>query len=204
MKKISVLAACCILACGVVCISGCGMGNISQTGSDAVNNESESFREDDFSDGSESSENKNSSNVMEVQENKSESIEVLLSKEYYINSDSFNFSLTRANEKDSLSVFADINDKSDAFDTQIALTEIMSDDDENLRRFIEYYNFSYSISVGDGALIIVSNNSSFIMKDGNFISFDDYYSDDWINTELHESDYGEAVAEFMTDFINNI
>ena len=46
MKKISVLATCCILACGVVCISGCSGETVSQEEYDSLKSEKESLQAD--------------------------------------------------------------------------------------------------------------------------------------------------------------
>lgn len=46
MKKISVLATCCILACGVVCVSGCSGKTVSQEEYDSLKSEKESLQAD--------------------------------------------------------------------------------------------------------------------------------------------------------------
>mgnify|MGYP001624037072 FL=1 len=46
MKKISVLATCCILACGVVCVSGCAGETVSQEEYDSLKSEKESLQAD--------------------------------------------------------------------------------------------------------------------------------------------------------------
>lgn len=46
MKKISVLATCCILACGVVCVSGCSGETVSQEEYDSLKSEKESLQAD--------------------------------------------------------------------------------------------------------------------------------------------------------------
>lgn len=46
MKKISALATCCILACGVVCVSGCSGKTVSQEEYDSLKSEKESLQAD--------------------------------------------------------------------------------------------------------------------------------------------------------------
>lgn len=46
MKKISVLATCCILACGMVCVSGCSGETVSQEEYDSLKSEKESLQAD--------------------------------------------------------------------------------------------------------------------------------------------------------------
>lgn len=131
-------------------------------------------------------------------------MDVLSKKKYNIGEDSFDFVFGEQDGENRLYLYCNIEDKSDAFYTHISLNGIMNSEDENLKVFAEKFNFTYSIIVGDGAVLFRSPDFLVITKDEEGMEVDEYFSADWISSdEYHESDYGSKVIDFLTDFIEN-
>lgn len=125
-------------------------------------------------------------------------------KTYNIGDDRFDFVLGEDNGEKRFYLYCNIKDKSDAFDAHISLNTLMNSEDENFKIIKEEFGFSYSIIVGDGAVLFRTPELLIITKDGAGIDVEDYFSAEWIaSEEYHESDYGAQVMDFMIDFIEN-
>ena len=131
--------------------------------------------------------------------------EVLAEKTYNIGNDNFRFSFSK--EKDGeyrTSLFCDIEDKSDAFYTHMALNSMMNSDDEDIKKLMDLINLSYTISIGDGTSLINTGIAVLLMSDDeSFLPLEEYFSTDWLANESRESDYGTQVIGFLGDFIEN-
>lgn len=131
--------------------------------------------------------------------------EVLAEKTYNIGNDNFRFSFSK--EKDGeyrTSLFCDIEDKSDAFYTHMALNSMMNSDDENVKTFVEEIGFNYSILIREDSTILIRTDDDLsLITDNGIVSVSEYFSTDWLVNGFPESDYGEQVATFFVDFIEN-
>lgn len=140
----------------------------------------------------------------EGNQNAESGMDVLSEKKYNIGEDSFDFVFGEQDGENKIYLYCNIEDKSDAFYTHISLNGIMNSEEENLKVFAEKFNFTYSIIVGDGAVLFRSPDFLVITKDGDGMEVDEYFSTDWMSSdEYHESDYGSKVMDFLTDFIEN-
>ena len=141
---------------------------------------------------------------LEDESSEESNMDVLAKKTYNIESDTFDFLFGEQEGEKRLYLYCNIEDKSDAFYTHISLNGIMNSEEENLKVFAEKFNFTYSIIVGDGAVLFRSPDFLVITKDGDGMEVDEYFSTDWMSSdEYHESDYGSKVMDFLTDFIEN-
>lgn len=140
----------------------------------------------------------------EERQNEESGMDVLSKKTYNIGSDTFDFLFGEEDGEKRLYLYCNIEDRSDAFYTQISLNGIINSEDENLKVFAEKFNFSYSIIVGDGAVLFRNPDFLVITKDGEGMEVDEYFSADWMSSdEYHKSDHGSKVIDFLTDFIEN-
>lgn len=140
----------------------------------------------------------------EEKQNGESGMDVLSKKTYNIEGDTFEFLFGEKEGEKRFYLYCNIEDKSDAFYAHVSLNGIMSSEDENLKVFAEKFNFTYSIIVGDGAVLFRSPGFLVVTKDGEGMEADEYFSMDWISSdEFHESDYGSKVIDFLTDFIEN-
>lgn len=62
------------------------------------------------------------------------------------------------------SLLCNIEDKSDAFMTHISLNTLFNSDDENIKVLIETMNFSYSIFIGDGIVLMRTKSLLYVSK----------------------------------------
>lgn len=128
--------------------------------------------------------------------------EVLSEEAYYIGEDKFRFVLSEENGEYSLTLFCNIEDKSDAYYTHISLNSIMESEEEGIKPLKDI--LTYSISIGDGTFLFRNKEQLTLLSENNeTISKDDYFSVDWLLDEAEESDYGEQVADFLVDFMEN-
>lgn len=128
---------------------------------------------------------------------------VLAEHEYNIDDDRFVFVFSEKDGEHSLNLICYINDKSDAFWTHISLNALFNNP-EDMKWLIDDLNFSYSIMIGDGVVLIRSKDSLTLMSvDDGFISVGDYFSTEWMTESAGTSDYGEQVGGFLVDFIQN-
>ena len=133
----------------------------------------------------------------------------LAEKTYSIGEDKFSFSFSESNGEYSFHLLCNIQDKVNAFYTQILLNEFVTSEEESLQPLSEI--FSYSIFVGDGTSIHHSPDAgTFIMssdEDALFVSADEYFSAEWLVEEADKleesSSYGEQVVNFMADFLES-
>ena len=128
---------------------------------------------------------------------------VLAEHEYNIDDDRFVFVFSEKDGEHSLNLICYINDKSDAFWTHISLNALFNNQ-EDMKWLIDDLNFSYSIMIGDGVVLIRKKDSLTLMSvDDGFISVGDYFSTEWMTESAGTSDYGELVGGFLVDFIQN-
>ncbi len=140
----------------------------------------------------------------EEKQNEESGMDVLSKKTYNIGSDTFDFLFGEEDGEKRLYLYCNIEDRSDAFYAHISLNGIINSEDENLKVFAEKFNFSYSIIVGDGAVLFRNPDFLAITKDGEGMEVDEYFSADWMSSdEYHKSDHGSKVIDFLTDFIEN-
>lgn len=132
-------------------------------------------------------------------------VNVLAQKTYNIGDDTFNFSFgQRGNGEYSFTLLCQVEDKSDAYMTHISLNALFNSDEESIRALTETMNFSYSIIIGDGTLLLRTKGMLYLVNDKEVIDVNDYFSVDWIlSDERKESDYGDKVIGFLVDFIEN-
>lgn len=125
-------------------------------------------------------------------------------KTYNIGDDRFDFVFGEDNGEKRFYLYCNIKDKADAFCVHTSLNTLMNSEDENFKIIKEEFGFSYSIIVGDGAVLFRTPELLIITKDGAGIDMEDYFSAEWMaSEEYHESDYGAQVMDFMIDFIEN-
>lgn len=94
-----------------------------------------------------------------------EQLNVLDKKTYNIGEDTFTFGLMRQEDgKYLFSFLCNIKDKSDAFMTHISLNTLFNSDDENIKVLIETMNFSYSIFIGDGIVLMRTKSLLYVSK----------------------------------------
>lgn len=134
---------------------------------------------------------------------KEDKSEVLSKEVYNIGKDEFTFGLTQNEDGYLLAVLCEVEDKSDAFSVHTALNSIFNSEDKALKILVDDLGLSYTISIGDGAILIRTKGILIITKDGKTESVGNYFSPDWIVNESRESDYGTQVADFLGDFIEN-
>lgn len=128
---------------------------------------------------------------------------ILSQHEYSIGDDRFVFVFSEEDGKYSLNLMCYIDDKTDAFWTHISLNALFSGQ-EDLEEFIDYSNFSYSIMIGDGVVLMRNKYLLTLMSvDDGLISVSDYFSTEWMIENSRTSDYGEQVVNFLVDFIQN-
>ena len=140
-----------------------------------------------------------------LEELKENELQVLSKKSYNIREDTFDFIFGEDNNGYNFSLICKIQDKSDAFYTHISLNAIMKSSDDNIKMFLDNFNFSYCIFIGDGTFLMRTKDLLWIVpEDGNPIDVDEYFSTEWFANEANlESDYGTQVVNFLTDFIKN-
>lgn len=131
-------------------------------------------------------------------------ISVSAEKTYNIGDDKFDFVFGEQDGEKRFYLYCNIKDKADAFYVNTSLNTLMNSEDENFKIIKEEFDFSYSIIVGDGAVLFRTPELLIITKDGAGIDVEDYFSAEWMaSEEYHESDYGAQVMDFMIDFIEN-
>lgn len=132
-------------------------------------------------------------------------IKVLAQKTYNIGDDTFDFSFgKRGNGDYSFALLCRIENKSDAYMAHISLNALFNSDEEALKVTTETMNFTYSIIVGDGTVLLRSKDVLYLTKNGEMIGVNDYFSVDWIlNDEEKNWDYGTKVINFLVDFMQN-
>lgn len=132
-------------------------------------------------------------------------VKVLAQKTYDIGEDTFNFMFGQKGNGDySFNLTCQIADKADAFYTHISLNALFNSDDESIKALTDTMNFTYSILIGDGTLLMRSDSFLYLIKDDEVIEAEDYFSPEWlISDEYQESDYGTQVTNFLVDFIEN-
>ena len=131
---------------------------------------------------------------------------VLSSKTYTIGEDTFDFSFEQnGNDDYSFKLLCWIADKADAFSAQVSLNAIMNSDEPSIKSFLDAIDFSYYIFIGDGTIIIKTENISYVTSNnGEIVDITDYFSPEWtLSEERHDSDYGTQIVNFMVDFIQN-
>lgn len=147
--------------------------------------------------------------TVSIEENTRPQGDILAEKTYSIGEDKFSFSFSESNGEYSFHLLCNIQDKVNAFYTQILLNEFVTSEEESLQPLSEI--FSYSIFVGDGTSIHHSPDAgTFIMssdEDALFVSADEYFSAEWLVEEADKleesSSYGEQVVNFMADFLES-
>lgn len=141
---------------------------------------------------------------LEEEKQKKNQTNILAQKTYSIGEDTFTFSLGEKEDEYNFNLICEIEDKSDAYITHISLNSLFNSDDENIKALTETMNFSYTIYVGDGTILLRTKGLLYITKDDEIIDVNDYFSIDWITSEeFRESDYGTQVANFLANFIEN-
>lgn len=139
-----------------------------------------------------------------VLESEEDDINVLAKKTYNIGDDTFGFAFVEDSGEKCFYLYVNIKDKADAFYVHTSLNTLMNSEDENFKIIKERLNFTYSIIVGDGAVLFRTPDALVITKDGEGLDVADYFSAEWmVSEEYHESDYGAQAMDFMMDFIEN-
>lgn len=142
---------------------------------------------------------------LEEEEQKKNQTNILAQKTYNIGEDTFDFSFgQRENGDYSLTLLCKIEDKSDAYMTHISLNALFNSDEESIKALTETMNFTYSIIIGDGTLLMRTKGFLSLVKDKEIIDVNDYFIVDWVLEEnATKSDYGTQVTNFLIDFIEN-
>lgn len=142
---------------------------------------------------------------LEEEEQKENQINILAQKTYNIGEDTFDFSFgQRENGDYSFTLLCKIEDKADAYMTHISLNALFNSDEESIKALTETMNFTYSIIIGDGTLLMRTKGLLSLVKDKEIIDVNDYFPVDWVLEEnTTKSDYGTQVANFLVDFIEN-
>lgn len=145
---------------------------------------------------------------LEEEEQKEYEINVLAKKTYNIGEDTFNFSFgQKENGEYSFTLFCRIEDKIDAYSTHVSLNTLFNSDEEALKVTTDTMNFTYSIFVSDGTMLMRSKNFLYLTKDSEIIDVQDYFSAEWLLEALEgdaiDSDYSDQVINFLVDFIQN-
>lgn len=191
-----------ILICALV-LAGCGSKTVSEV------NRFEESEDEKYNDVDAYTESYEETEIESESLEETESdIEILSKHTYSIGDDKIHISFGQNEDEYSLNVTCEIEDKVNALSTHIYLNEIMNTDESELKKFIDTFNFSYSIFMGDGSVLIGSPELSMaVSKDGELLSIEDCFVQELQAKQDSEEemnfDYGAQVIDFLMDFIEN-
>ena len=139
----------------------------------------------------------------ETEESKMQA-EVLAKETYYIGEDEFSFSLFQESGEFKTSLFCNIENKSNVFDTYFFLNSFLNSKEKDVMTMADVLNLTYTIFAGDGSFIMQNKDMLYLSSsEKEIMSADDYFSQDWLTNEYQKGDYGTQIADFLVDFIEN-
>ncbi len=153
--------------------------------------------------GSESEETKSKESEIGEYESEEYEFEIVADETYSIGDDTFHFTISGGDANYHLSLFCKIEEKIDAFYTNIALNALMTSEDQNIAAIVNGFDFSYTIVLGDGSMLTRTKGALMVLSEENeLIGIEELFPiEALLKDEDIDSDYGDQVLGFFGEFL---